>query len=187
MKRSTGIRLVMTSSALFLVTSLPTFAKNVATFDFPFAGALAGTEVTPGTYQVSWESRSTVATLTIRKGKKVVATTDGKWVERDVTYDKNAVVYDTAGSGLRRIIELRFAHRHQALVVEESDSKPTAQSALPCAVTTAGGALDIMGRSRQCLEFPGSSGMVGASAEVTSGVSLASIAKRTFPAESPLK
>jgi hypothetical protein len=159
----------MASSALFLVTSLPTFAKNVGTFDFPFAGALAGTEVSPGTYEVSWESHSPVATLTIRKGKKVVATTDGQWVERDVTYDKNAVVYETAGSGLRRIIELRFAHRHQALVVGGSDPRPTAQSALPCAVTTAGSALDIVGRSRQCLEFQGSSGMIRASAEVTGG------------------
>ena len=131
MKRSTGIRLVMASSALFLVTSLPTFAKNVGTFDFPFAGALAGTEVNPGTYEVSWESHSLVATLTIRKGKKVVATTDGKWVERDVMYDKNAVVYETAGNGLRRIIELRFAHSHQALVVGGSNSEPTAQSMLP--------------------------------------------------------
>jgi hypothetical protein len=73
------------------------------------------------------------------------------------------------------------------LVVGGSDSKPTAQSALPCAVTTAGGALDIVGRSRQCLEFPGGSGMVRASAEVTSGVSLASIPQRTFAVESPKK
>jgi hypothetical protein len=185
MKRSASISLVMASSALFLVTSLPTFAKNIGTFDFPYAGALAGTEVAPGTYTVSWESHSTVATLTIRKGKKVVATTDGQWVERDVTYDKNAVVYESAGGGLRRIIELRFAHRRQALVVGGSDSKPTAQSTLPCAMTTGGGAPGIVGRSRQCLEFPGSSGMVRASAEVTSGVLLALIPERAFAVESP--
>jgi hypothetical protein len=51
--------------------------------------------------------------------KGVVATVEGKWVDRDTKYEANAVVYSNNPDGSRTILEVRFAGLKGALVFGE--------------------------------------------------------------------
>lgn len=105
--------------AIFLVASLPAFAKNSRSLKLLHSATLNGTEIAAGDYQVSWESHSPDVTVTL-KGRHVIATAQGQWVERDAKYEEDAVVYETNGDGSRTLLEIRFAGMKQALVFGES-------------------------------------------------------------------
>ena len=101
--------------ALFLFVSLPAFANNFRTAD-PVVTP-NGTQIPAGVYEVTYKSHSPTATVTFKQGGRVVATLDGKWVDRDIKYDSDALVYDTNPDGTRTLIEIRFAGKKQALVL----------------------------------------------------------------------
>jgi hypothetical protein len=77
-----------------------------------------------GVYDVSWVSHSPEATVTFTKGKKVIATAQGKWIDRSVTYTRNSVMYTTNPDGSHAINEIRFAGMKQVLVFGEASSAP---------------------------------------------------------------
>ena len=107
--------------ALFLFVSLPAFANNSYTFHTADSVvAPNGTEIPAGVYAVTYESHSPTATVTFKQGKSVVATVDGKWVDRDVKYESNAIVYRTNPEGTRTLLEIRFAGKKQALVLDNA-------------------------------------------------------------------
>jgi hypothetical protein len=107
--------------ALFLLMSLPAFANNSRIFHTLDSVVTAGgTTIPAGVYDVTYESQSPTATVTFRQGKRVVATVDGKWVDRDVKYNNDAIVYNTHPDGTRTLIEIRFAGRKQALVLDNA-------------------------------------------------------------------
>jgi hypothetical protein len=101
--------------ALFLFVSLPAFANNFHTVDSVVTPN--GTQIPAGVYEVTYKSHSPTATVTFKQGGRVVATLDGKWVDRDLKYDNDALVYDTNSDGTRTLIEIRFAGKKQALVL----------------------------------------------------------------------
>jgi hypothetical protein len=107
--------------ALFLLVSLPAFANNSYTFHTADSVvAPNGTEIPAGVYAVTYESHSPTATVTFKQGKSAVATVDGKWVDRDVEYKNNAIVYRTNPEGTRTLLEIRFAGKKQALVLDNA-------------------------------------------------------------------
>src|SRR2546427_13206828 len=105
--------------ALFLFVSLPAFANNLNTFHTSDSVVTPnGTEIPAGVYEVTYKSHSPTATVTFTQSKRVVATVDGKWVDRDAEYKNNAIVYRTNPEGTRTLLEIRFAGRKQALLLD---------------------------------------------------------------------
>jgi hypothetical protein len=107
--------------ALFLLVSLPAFANNLNTLQTSDSVVTPkGAEIPAGVYEVTYMSHSPTATVTFKQGKRVVATVDGKWVDRDVEYKNNAIVYRTNPEGTRTLIEIRFAGKKQALLLDNA-------------------------------------------------------------------
>ena len=96
-------------------------SKPSKTFTVDQAASLKGTNLSPGSYKVSWETHSSEATVTVASTKdgKVVATVPAKIVDRGVKYDRNAVVYDEGANGSRVISEIRLAGTTEALVFSD--------------------------------------------------------------------
>ena len=105
--------------AILLVASASAMAKNSRSFNLTYPASLNGTKLAAGEYRVTWESHSAEVTVTFTSTKDVVATAQGKLVERDAKYDRNAVVYETNADGARIIMEIRFGGTKQAIVFGE--------------------------------------------------------------------
>jgi len=108
--------------ALWLFASLPALAKDSRNLTLAQAATLDGTQLAAGNYEVSWVSRSPEATVTFKQHKKVAATAEGKWVERQNTYTSDSVVYVNNPDGSRTIVEIRFAGMSQVLTFGGSSS-----------------------------------------------------------------
>lgn len=102
--------------AVALTVSAVAFAKQSRTVRLPYDASLNGTALTKGEYKVSWEQHSPEATVTVSRGKNVMATANGRWVDRDVRYRTNEVLYNVNPDGSRTILEIRFAGLNGALV-----------------------------------------------------------------------
>jgi hypothetical protein len=121
-------RVVSLLSVLFIlsVTSTSAWAKRSGrsgTVNFPYAASLNGTSLSAGRYKIKWQTHSPEATVTVSRGKNVLTTTQAKWVERDVLYTTNAILYDIQADGSRRVLEIRFAGTKGALIFGESSPK----------------------------------------------------------------
>ena len=80
------------------------------------AASIAGTQVPAGNYKVTWATRSPEATVTFENHHQVVATVEGKWVDRGILYRQDAIVLDTNADGSQSVVEIRFAGMTGALV-----------------------------------------------------------------------
>lgn len=80
------------------------------------AASIAGTQMPAGSYKVTWATHSPEATVTFENHRQVVATVEGKWVDRGVLYRQNAVVLNTNPDGSQSVVEIRFAGMTGALV-----------------------------------------------------------------------
>jgi hypothetical protein len=80
---------------------------------------VAGSHLASGSYDVTWETHSPEATVSFMRGKKVVATADGKVEDRGTTYDRNEVVYYDKADGTSLIQEIRFKGSSEVLVFKE--------------------------------------------------------------------
>ena len=70
-----------------------------------------------GDVVVSWEPYSPDAIVRFVKSGVVVATVPGKWVNRDIPYVTDAIVYRMAAHGSRTLLEIRFSGASQTLVL----------------------------------------------------------------------
>jgi len=80
---------------------------------------LLGTSVPRGTYTLRWtrEPKSESVKLELAKGKNVVATGKGRWVETDYTSPYEALVYKT-GKGTSELSEIQFRKSMDAIRVD---------------------------------------------------------------------
>jgi hypothetical protein len=83
----------------------PKDAKNAA---LHYDASVAGSHLASGDYSVQWQTHSPEATVLFWQRGKVVATVEGKVVDRGKKYPADEVVYTEGGNGSRRIQELRF-------------------------------------------------------------------------------
>jgi len=107
-----ALALVVVSSA----TALPKDSRSVLVH---YGATVAGTHVDSGSYKISWETHSPQATVTFSRGKKVVATAQGKLEDRGTRYAANEVVYERAADGSRAIHEIRFRDSSQVIVFND--------------------------------------------------------------------
>lgn len=91
--------------------------KDSRTLKLEYPVKLSGTELPAGVYKLAWGSGTPDGKVTLEKGKEVVGTLEGKWVERDSKYDHDTVVYDARPDGSRHLSEIRFAGSNKVLVV----------------------------------------------------------------------
>jgi hypothetical protein len=113
----------LTSVLVILVlVAASAFAKNERRLTITNDASIGGKTLRAGNYKVDWVSHSPEATVTFYNGKEVVATVEGKWVNRDSEYKQNAVLYENHPDGSRSIIEIRFAGMKQALVLGSATS-----------------------------------------------------------------
>ena len=111
---------------LMLVTSASALARHSShsgIVNFPYAASLNGTQLSAGQYKISWQQHSPEATVIVRKGRTVLATAQAKWVDRDVLYRSNAIMYNVNADGSRKVLEIRFAGLKGALVFGEESPK----------------------------------------------------------------
>jgi hypothetical protein len=140
MKGPTSIRAFVATSVVFLVASLTAYARQSRSFELAQPVSLAGTEIVPGVYEVEWQAHSPEVTVTLRAGKRTMATATGKWVERQVKYNRDALICQTGEGRLARVLEVQFAGKSQVLVLDEPASEAQMTSILIplCAVSARG-------------------------------------------------
>jgi len=80
---------------------------------------VAGAHLASGKYNVQWQTHSPEATVTFSHGSKVVATAEGKLLDRGVKYGSDEVVYDETADGGRVVQEIRFKGSSEVLVFNE--------------------------------------------------------------------
>jgi hypothetical protein len=107
------------SVALLLAAGIPGLAANSRTVTLRHAAVLSGTSLSAGQYDIRWESHSPDATVQFVRGRKVVLSTQGRVEGRNKTYDRNAVVYDSAPDGSLSLVEIRFAGSSDVLVFNQ--------------------------------------------------------------------
>lgn len=113
------LRGLISGLALVLLASSSALAKGSRTINVPYAASLSGTQIEAGQYQLSWEERSPQATVTMAKGKNVMATVQGKIEQRSAKYERNMVVFATRADGSYIISEFRLAGTNKAIVFSE--------------------------------------------------------------------
>jgi len=111
----TYLRGLISSAAVLLLVSASALAS---TFSVPYSGKMGGARIEAGHYNITWEHHSPGVTVTVAKGKNVVATVQGKIEERGTRFERNMVVYTTNADGSQTINELRIGGTNQAIVFE---------------------------------------------------------------------
>ena len=122
MKVQTLVGKLTLAAAIVLMTSWGALANDFRTLKLSYPASLKGKAIPAGEYKISWQTHSPNATVTVKHKKDVIATVEGKWEDRDSTYDRDAVVYATNPDGSRTIIEIRFTGLKGALVFGDSPS-----------------------------------------------------------------
>ena len=119
MKLGTCVGKLTITLAILLMVALSAVAENARTLKVPYAASLNGKQLAAGEYKVTWETHSPEATVNFMQKQAVVASVEGKWVDRDIKYEANSVVYSNNPDGSRTILEVRFAGLKGALVFAE--------------------------------------------------------------------
>ena len=136
MKRRVHFRRFAPAFVAFLVVQAATaFAKDTRRVKVVYPASVGGTTLTAGEYKLQSNTKGSDATINFVKGKSVVATAHGQWVNRDAEYDQDAVIYDKASDGSRSIIEMRFAGSKRALVVSGSTAEANSAGPTPTPAT----------------------------------------------------
>jgi hypothetical protein len=95
-------------------------SRQSFTVELPEATSLNGTQLSAGTYTLSWTGEGPEVAVTIKKNGKVVAETRGKLVDIGQKARQDGVVVRTDGGGGRTLTKVQFGGRKSALVFSGS-------------------------------------------------------------------
>jgi len=110
------LRVALSGAAVFMLAAGTALAS---TFNVPYSGKMAGAKIEAGRYNITWQANSPDVTVTVSKGKEVVATAKGRMESRSTKYQRNMVVYSTNSDGSQTITELRIGGTNSAIVFSE--------------------------------------------------------------------
>ena len=105
-RKSFGVLVV--AMALVAVGGANAKPRDVKDVLLHYDATVAGSHLASGSYHVQWQTHSPEATVTFLQKGKVVATAEGKVVDRGMKYQSNQVVYAVAADGTRHVQEIRF-------------------------------------------------------------------------------
>lgn len=80
---------------------------------------LLGTPLQAGEYTISWKSHRSTATVTVSTKNDVLATVEGKLVDRGKRHNRSAIFFDTNADGKKAIREIHVSGSSQAIVFYE--------------------------------------------------------------------
>ena len=110
------------AAAVFAFVAAPALAKNSTELRIDEPAMLAGTEITPGTYNVSWAGDSSkvtvkfVRTIDFTREKEVVAEVEAKLVDRETKHPYTMVKFGENGGGPKPIKEIGVRGMKQTIV-----------------------------------------------------------------------
>jgi len=116
MKLQKGLSIMIVPLALCLAASAAAKSKDVRDVLLHYDAIFAGSHLSSGEYGVTWQAHSPTATVSFLQKGKVVATVEGKVVDRGTKYPANQVVYGIAATGTREIQEIRFRGSTEVIV-----------------------------------------------------------------------
>jgi len=105
--------------AFAVLVSATTQAKDSRDILIPHDASLAGSHFASGRYHMQWETHIPSATVTFVQRNKVVATAEGKVVDRGKRYPGNEVVTHQNNDGSWVIDEIRLGNSSEAIVFQE--------------------------------------------------------------------
>ena len=119
MKMKKTLWLTIVGMAVFVAAGAAANAKGSRNVTLAHKATVAGAPLTSGEYRVQWETHSPQATVSFLHKGKVVATAEGKVVDRGTKYSSNEVVYSVAADGGREVQEIRFGGANEVIVFNE--------------------------------------------------------------------
>ena len=119
MKLKTNLSITIVAMALFVAASVAAKSKDAKDVLLRYDATVAGSHLTSGNYNISWQIHSPAATVSFSQGSRVVATVEGKVVDRGTRYQANQVVYSEAANGAREVQEIRFQGSSEVIVFNE--------------------------------------------------------------------
>jgi len=115
-RKPTQILIVALGTMLLAGTSA--FAKSARILN-AYPATVSGQSIKPGHYDVEWQEHSPEATVTFSQNHRALATVQAKVEERSTRYKDDAVIYDSAADGGKRIVEIQFAKSNKVLVFSD--------------------------------------------------------------------
>jgi hypothetical protein len=112
--------------AVCLVASVSSFAKSKNSGPLNIADnhvQIGSTPLAPGAYKVEWTGQPNNLRVNVLKGKKIVASTQGKIVDMAKASPDDAVVIKTLKNKTRTVAEVDFNNRKEALVITPASAK----------------------------------------------------------------
>jgi hypothetical protein len=117
MNLSRTLRALVVLSVVLIVAS-SAFAGQRHVY-FAKGTYFAGTYLPEGQYELKWKkARGDVYRVELLKGTRVVATTQGRLVDRGETKEGNAVITTSNGNGTREIQEIWFRGQSTVLLID---------------------------------------------------------------------
>lgn len=108
------------ASILLLATSL--FAANKGALEVTDAVVVNGTTLPAGEYSLTWDGTGPNVQLSILKGRKVVATTPARVVDKPNPQGRDAALLKVNPDGTKSLTEVRFSGKKYSLEIgQESD------------------------------------------------------------------
>jgi hypothetical protein len=103
---------------IFAAVSTASKAKDSKNILLRYDATIAGSHLASGQYAVEVQTHNPSATVSFSQGKKVVATVEGKVVDRGTKYSANQVVYGEGANGGHAIQEIRFKGSSEVVAFE---------------------------------------------------------------------
>jgi len=119
MKLRRRLRVMIVPLVLFVAASSGAKSKDVKDILVHYEALVAGSHLASGQYGVTWQTHSPTVTVSFLQKGKVVATAEGKVVDRGTKYPANQVVYGLATNGSHEIQEIRFRGSTEVIVFSE--------------------------------------------------------------------
>jgi len=116
MLENKGLRILVTVVAVVMLAAGSALA---ASFKLPLSGKIGDAQLEPGRYKITWQQHSPDATVTVAKGKSVVATTEARIEKRANRFDRNSVLYRIHTDGSRSVSEIHLGGTNTAIVFTE--------------------------------------------------------------------
>jgi hypothetical protein len=114
MKLGKALCTTLVAMAIFVALSAASKSKDSRNVLLHYDATIEGSHLTSGEYDVQWQTHSPAATVSFSRKNQVVATVEGKIVDRGTKYSATQVVYSQSPSGYT-VQEIRFKGSSEAI------------------------------------------------------------------------
>jgi len=119
MRLGKTLSVMIVAMVFFVAAGVTAKAKDSRNMLLHYDATVAGSHLASGSYNITWQTHSPEATVSFLRGSKVVATAEGKVVDRGRKYPSNEVVYTESANGAHVIQEIRFKGSSEVIVFNE--------------------------------------------------------------------